>query len=56
MKCPVCDDDGKKRVLETRTYDTVVLRTRICLGCGYVFTTEETYDHDAQQSINPSAG
>ena len=40
MKCPKCGSD-KVRVVDTRSYETVIRRRRQC-QCGYCWDTEET--------------
>ena len=39
MRCPVCDGDTK--VIDTRCHDDSVYRRRMCLVCGYRFSTIE---------------
>lgn len=40
MKCPNCESD-KNRVIDTRKYDTVNFRIRLCEQCGCIIRTEE---------------
>lgn len=40
MICPSCKSD-KIRVIDTRKFDTVVFRLRVCELCGVVIKTEE---------------
>jgi transcriptional regulator NrdR family protein len=40
MICPYCGAD-KTHVERVRTYDNVIFRWRVCVGCGRPFTTEE---------------
>lgn len=45
MKCPYCESD-KIRVVDTRKFDTVVLRIRVCDTCRMSFQTEELIQAD----------
>ena len=40
MKCPYCKSEDVK-VIDTRKYDTCVLRVRFCETCRCAFQTEE---------------
>ena len=40
MKCPSCGND-KTRVIDTRKFQTVNIRTRVCDDCGQVWKTAE---------------
>ncbi len=40
MKCPFCQSENH-RIIDTRRYDTVVIRIRLCLGCSFSFETCE---------------
>ncbi len=40
MKCPQCDHQDT-RVIDSRSVDAGVRRRRLCLGCGFRFTTYE---------------
>jgi len=40
MNCPLCGNE-KSQVIDTRRYDTVVLRVRRCSSCLIVFHTSE---------------
>lgn len=40
MKCPNCKGDNL-RVVDTRKYDTVIFRFRVCLNCQTVVRTSE---------------
>lgn len=41
MKCPYCSSTDLN-VVDTRKFDTVVLRVRVCKTCHQSFQTEET--------------
>lgn len=40
MKCSYCQAD-KTKILHTRKFDTVIIRTRICHTCYCSFQTQE---------------
>lgn len=40
MKCPYCHSD-RIRVIDTRKFDTVVIRIRVCDECTVSFQTQE---------------
>lgn len=40
MKCPYCKSEDVK-VVDTRKYDTCIIRVRFCEGCRTSFQTEE---------------
>ncbi len=40
MKCPHCNSDNL-RVIDTRKFDTVIVRIRFCPDCLYGFRTHE---------------
>lgn len=42
MICPFCKSD-KVKVIDTRKYDTVVIRARFCLSCKKYFKTQEEF-------------
>lgn len=48
MKCPKCGGE-KNRVIDTRRYDTVILRERVCLECATVYKTAETIDEKVEK-------
>lgn len=41
MRCPYCKSDDRIKVIDTRKYETVILRIRFCENCHAVFKTEE---------------
>lgn len=41
MICPRCKSENLT-VVDTRKYDTVVIRTRLCKACLFAFKTQET--------------
>jgi transcriptional regulator NrdR family protein len=43
MRCPRCEQSGGDRVVDSRMNDdkTVVRRRRLCLACGFRYTTQE---------------
>jgi len=43
MKCPFCKSEDV-RVIDTRKYDTCILRVRLCEKCHMSFQTAETCD------------
>jgi transcriptional regulator NrdR family protein len=40
MKCPYCKSESL-RVIDTRKYDTCILRVRLCLACDSIIKTHE---------------
>ena len=42
MKCPKCYN--RARVTHSRDLGEVIVRRRVCDGCGYVMKTAERYD------------
>ncbi len=40
MKCPYCQSN-KIKVVDTRKFDTVIIRVRFCESCQTSFQTEE---------------
>ena len=40
MKCPFCNTDNSS-IVDTRSYDTVVIRKHKCRNCGKIFQTNE---------------
>jgi len=62
MLCPSCQNKGFQRsdevskphvVVKTDRYDTVVLRYRVCLQCGYRWMTQETFYRPVQVQTTP---
>ena len=54
MKCPFCKHD-KTGVLDTRKFETCIVRVRICDNCHVPFKTFETVDKksfDLQQDLS----
>ena len=49
MRCPFCQDDDH-RVIDTRRYDTVIIRIRLCLKCNFPFETIELLRANAPYS------
>jgi transcriptional regulator NrdR family protein len=40
MKCPFCHSQDN-RVIDTRKFDTVIIRLRLCMNCKMGWHTEE---------------
>jgi transcriptional regulator NrdR family protein len=40
MKCPFCHSEDN-RIIDTRKFDTCVIRVRLCLNCKMGWHTEE---------------
>jgi transcriptional regulator NrdR family protein len=49
MKCPFCKSEDH-RVIDTRRYDTVIIRIRLCLKCKFSFETIELLRANAPYS------
>jgi transcriptional regulator NrdR family protein len=40
MKCPFCHSEDNK-VIDTRKFDTCVIRVRLCINCKVAWNTQE---------------
>jgi len=51
VKCPFCEDDGDKKVIDSRAVVLAnrVRRRRECSGCGERFTTYELIESDLNE-------
>ena len=41
MKCPFCQSEDN-RVIDTRKFDTCIIRIRLCINCKVAWHTQET--------------
>lgn len=49
MKCPKCRAEDNT-VIDTRKYNTVISRVRLCKKCQHIFSTKENIDSDFSHS------
>jgi transcriptional regulator NrdR family protein len=50
MLCPFCKSD-RNQVIDTRKFDTVIIRIRLCKDCHFGWHTQETPGIDSPQKI-----
>lgn len=50
MRCPFCKSE-RNQVIDTRKFDTVIIRIRLCKDCHFGWHTEETIGLDLQKIV-----